>query len=153
FGLLPGIILHFAFDAFWFAMPLFATTAAGIHVQQFAVIVGILIPVWVVLVRRTQARRAVDLPADVLNAAWPPATKAVVEAVPEPVPRPTDISAATVRGVLVAGAVGAILWAVVSVTLPLQRLPIRIGREDAIMTARRALQPAGLGPSWRFLPV
>src|SRR4029078_12827809 len=47
FGLLPGIVLHFAFDAFWFAMPLFATTAAGIRLQQILVVAMIFVPLWI----------------------------------------------------------------------------------------------------------
>ena len=57
YGLLPGVILHFAFDAFWFAMPLFATTAPGIRLQQIAVVVMTFVPVWVLLARRASARR------------------------------------------------------------------------------------------------
>ncbi len=34
FGLLPGIVLHFAFDVVWFALPIFLSEAPGIWVQQ-----------------------------------------------------------------------------------------------------------------------
>ena len=39
FGLLPGIILHFAFDVVWFALPIFLAKAPGIWFQQVMVIV------------------------------------------------------------------------------------------------------------------
>ena len=39
FGLLPGIILHFAFDVVWFALPIFLAKAPGIWIQQLMVIV------------------------------------------------------------------------------------------------------------------
>ena len=29
FGLLPGIVLHFAFDVVWFALPIFLANAPG----------------------------------------------------------------------------------------------------------------------------
>ncbi len=72
YGLLPGVILHFAFDAFWFAMPLFATTAPGIRVQQIAVVVMTFVPVWVLLARRASARRRAEPAAVELNATWRP---------------------------------------------------------------------------------
>ena len=37
FGLLPGIILHFAFDVVWFALPIFLAKAPGIWFQQLMV--------------------------------------------------------------------------------------------------------------------
>ena len=39
FGLLPGIILHFAFDVVWFALPIFLSDAPGIWFQKAMVIV------------------------------------------------------------------------------------------------------------------
>ena len=62
FGLLPGIILHFAFDVVWFALPIFLAKAPGIWVQQVMVVVMTLVPLWVVLVRRVQAGRWTELP-------------------------------------------------------------------------------------------
>ena len=73
FGLLPGIVLHFAFDAFWFAMPLFATTAAGIlRAADRMIVAMIFVPLWIVLIRRIMAP---GVPEDVpRNASWHPAS-------------------------------------------------------------------------------
>src|SRR5437867_2268829 len=88
FGLLPGIILHFAFDAFWFAMPLFAATAPGIRLQQIMIVAMILVPLWVVVVRRVRAgREAAVLDAD-RNLTWRPQPSAVSAHTP-PVPMAT----------------------------------------------------------------
>ena len=38
FGLLPGIVLHFAFDVVWFALPIFLAKAPGIWFQQLMVV-------------------------------------------------------------------------------------------------------------------
>ena len=61
FGLLPGIILHFAFDVVWFALPIFLAKAPGIWFQQLMVIVLTLVPLWIVLWRRMQAGRWTEL--------------------------------------------------------------------------------------------
>ena len=72
FGLLPGIILHYAFDAVLFALPIFLADAPGIWLQKPMVGVLMLVPLWVVLCRRVQAGRWTELsPAD-RNAAWTP---------------------------------------------------------------------------------
>ena len=39
FGLLPGIVLHFAFDVVWFALPIFLSDAPGIWFQKAMVVV------------------------------------------------------------------------------------------------------------------
>ena len=62
-GLLPGIILHFAFDVVWFALPIFLANAPGIWIQQAIVVVLTLVPLWVVLWRRAQAGRWTELVA------------------------------------------------------------------------------------------
>src|SRR5262249_6660769 len=83
FGLLPGIVLHFTFDAFWFAMPLFASSAAGVRVQQIMIVLMIFVPLWVVLVRQVQARRRGGVVDVERNASWqPPPAAAPVGAAP-----------------------------------------------------------------------
>src|SRR6185436_13388707 len=73
FGLLPGIILHFAFDVVWFALPIFVANAPGIWIQRTMVVGVMLVPLWVVLWRRARADRWTALsPAD-RNAGWVPA--------------------------------------------------------------------------------
>ena len=57
FGLLPGIVLHFAFDVVWFALPIFLADAPGIWLQQAMVVLITLVPLWIVLWRRVQAGR------------------------------------------------------------------------------------------------
>ena len=63
FGLLPGIVLHFAFDVVWFALPIFLADAPGIWFQQLMVVVMTLVPLWVVLWRRRQAGAWTELAA------------------------------------------------------------------------------------------
>ena len=72
FGLLPGIVLHFAFDVVWFALPIFMAKAPGIWFQQLMVILLTLVPVWIVFWRRMQVGRWTELSPNDLNAAWTP---------------------------------------------------------------------------------
>ncbi len=46
FGLLPGIVLHFAYDATWMALPLFVSSTGRARVEQLIVIVAVLVPLW-----------------------------------------------------------------------------------------------------------
>src|SRR5258708_11452788 len=82
FGLLPGIILHFAFDVVWFSLPIFLAKAPGICFQQFMVVALTLVPLWIVLLRPAPARPWTELSPSELNAAWtpPPARERPAEA-------------------------------------------------------------------------
>jgi Type II CAAX prenyl endopeptidase Rce1-like len=151
FGLLPGIVLHFAFDAFWFAMPLFATTAAGIRVQQIMVVAMIFVPLWIVLIRRIVAP---GVPEDVpLNASWHPAPIDATST-KEPIATATGgVAPSHVRWVMIAGIVAAAVWIVAVVRMPAQRYALGASRTEAIRATRSALESARLGPEWRFLPL
>src|SRR5262249_17143496 len=48
FGLLPGIVLHFAYDTAWIALPLFVSSSARAHIEQAIVFLVVLVPLWVV---------------------------------------------------------------------------------------------------------
>src|SRR5829696_2698761 len=72
FGLLPGIVLHIAFDVVWFALPLFVSRAPGILIDRTLVVVLALVPLWIVLWRRWQTGAWTELPPALLNGAWGP---------------------------------------------------------------------------------
>jgi hypothetical protein len=154
FGLLPGIILHFAFDVVWFALPIFLAKAPGIWFQQFMVVALTLVPLWIVFARRMQAGRWTELsPAD-YNAAWepPPAPERTIEQITVTQPR----LGATARRVWLA--IGAIsLVAIVAAAArnggnPFGSLPLT--RAQAEAAARQELQRRGvtLGPKWHVMP-
>jgi hypothetical protein len=91
FGLLPAIVLHFAFDVVWFALPIFVSTAPGVWVQQVMVVLVTLVPLWVVFWRRAQVGRWVTLDPALRTAAWtpPPAEPEVETDEPLPIYLPT----------------------------------------------------------------
>ena len=109
FGLLPGIVLHFASDAFWFAMPLFATSAAGIRVQQSLVVAMIFVPLWVVLARRGQAGGAVI--DAVRNVSWQPEPVAEREEAPPSMALDRGLSVGYAKWIMAVGAIAVALWA------------------------------------------
>src|SRR4030095_14905550 len=71
-GLVPGIVLHFTFDVVWFALPIFMAHAPGIWFQRAMVVAMTLVPLWVVLWRRAQEGRWVELSPGARTAAWTP---------------------------------------------------------------------------------
>lgn len=155
FGLLPGIILHFAFDVVWFSLPIFLAKAPGIWFQQVMVVVLTLVPLWIVLWRRAQAGRSTELSPSDLNGAWTP---------PAPAERPAEapalphqqLPAAARTAWLALGAIGLIVCAA---AVALQKDnpfgPLPLSREQAENLARQELQKRGvtLPPKWRVMGV
>ena len=155
FGLLPGIILHFAFDVVWFALPIFLAKAPGIWFQQLMVVLLTLVPVWIVLWRRMQVGRWTELSPSELNAAWtPPAARerpAAAPAVPHQHMPPVARTAW-----LALGAVGLVV-SIAGVARQKDNayggLPVT--REQAENAARQELGKRGvtLTPKWRVMAV
>lgn len=82
FGLLPGIILHFAVDVAFFSIPLFATSVEGIWMHRGVVIVIALLPLWLSL-RWVFAKRGLkEAPATAYNYSWEAPVR------PSRIPRP-----------------------------------------------------------------
>lgn len=152
FGLLPGIVLHYAFDAVLFALPIFLADAPGIRVQQFMVIALVFVPLWVLVWRRLQVGRWTDLsPAD-RNAAWtPPPAAPIPETAPAP---PREVLGGRARTAwLAAGAAGLVGSIAVLATTQSETLSIARGRAAAL--ARQAFESRGavLDGRWRVMPV
>src|SRR5262249_59249083 len=72
FGLLPGIVLHFAYDAAWMSLPLFVASGTRAHIEQAIVILAVLTPFWVVVVNRIRAGKSNEVPEDAFNGSWRP---------------------------------------------------------------------------------
>ncbi len=153
FGLLPGIVLHFAFDVVWFALPIFLSEAPGIWVQKLTVVVMTFVPLGIVLWRRRQSGAWTTLSPGDRNQAWTP------PAAPEPEPAaPTIVQSGLsprMRSAwLVIGALSivACIWG----ALGRERTDMFVlSRTAAADIARSALAARGvtLGPQWRVLPV
>ena len=152
FGLLPGIVLHFAFDVVWFALPIFLSDAPGIWLQKVMVIVMTFVPLWVVLWRRRQAGAWTMLAPAERNAAWtPPSAPEPEEAAPVIVHQ--GLTPLTKSAWLAIGAVSLVvcIWAI---TRQDRRDMFSISRSEAATIARQAVAARGatLGPQWRVMP-
>ncbi|PWB70861.1 MAG: hypothetical protein C3F15_13370 [Holophagae bacterium] len=109
FGLLPAIVLHFAYDVMWFAIPLFAAATPGIWLDRALVIVLTLVPLWIVLARRARAGTWGAASATDRNLAWQP-PPAVETARAAAVPVATGLGGRLRTALGVAGAVGIAAW-------------------------------------------
>ncbi|OQA35171.1 MAG: CAAX amino terminal protease self- immunity [Candidatus Dependentiae bacterium ADurb.Bin331] len=70
YGLLPAIISHTIFDVFWFALPLFISTAPGFLIDKALVIGLSLIPLWMVVRGLFLTGGITDAPKSAYNHAW-----------------------------------------------------------------------------------
>ena len=152
FGLLPVIVMHFAFDAVLFALPLFVSSAPGVWVDQGIFVLILLTPIWVVFSARLRGGRWIEAPAVLRNGAWTPSAPETPEATKVALPRERqDLP----RIPMVAGiaVVGFGIWAYTAVT-PSESPPLDVGRGQAIETARQELSAQGVDPDeWIELSV
>jgi hypothetical protein len=153
-GLLPGIVLHFAFDVVWFALPIFLADAPGIWFQQAMVVVMTLVPLWIVAWRRVQAGHWTMLSPLDRNAAWSPPA-AVDAPVVVAVQRHHALAPLARRTWLGVGAVSFAGAVAISVLARSDSGELEIGRQQAEDVARQALAQRGvvLDASWRVMPV
>ena len=151
FGLLPGIILHFAYDVMWFAIPLFAASTPGIWLDRTLVIVLTLIPLWVVLAGRLRAGAWGEASAADRNLAWQPPPAAEAEG-PAAAPVATGLGGRLRIALGIAGVAGIAAWfglAEFTSDVP----PLAANRAAATAAARAELQARGavVPEGWREL--
>ena len=137
FGLLPAIVMHFAFDAVLFSMPLFLSTAPGAWIDQALFVAIFLAPVWVVLAARIRGGAWIEAPAQLFNGAWQPPAAEPPQAQQQVAPSPrlalprVSVSAAIALA-------GLALWGYAALK-PVESPPLEIGRGAALEIAREAL--------------
>ena len=152
FGLLPAIVLHYAFDVVWFAIPLFVSTAPGVWVDQVLVVFFALAPLAAIGAIRWRAGKWSSLSSDKLNGSWKPPPPVEPEVEPEAPPdRSTPAWAPALRSVLLwggtAGVVVWTLWAQFQTDIP----ELRVDRKQAVEIARGVLEDRGvqIPPTWQ----
>jgi hypothetical protein len=154
FGLLPGIVLHFAYDTTWMALPLFVASGTRARVEQLIVVFVVLVPLWVVLVNRARAGKWKEVPADALNGGWkPPETPEAPRTEVQPPSRVVPaVSPAAHRILPIAGLAGLIAWILAS-PFHADAPAMQIQRTTAIENAREALSARGVQPGsdWTVL--
>ena len=152
YGLLPGIVLHYTFDAVLFAIPILVADAPGIWIQKTMIAVLVLVPLWIVFFRRAQVGRWTELSPVDRNAAWTPPIVIERETVPFEPPQ-TPIGRHARMAWLAIGAVALLALVVTSLRTDTTRLSAT--RHDAETATRRTLEKRGvtLDRKWRVIPV
>ena len=142
FGLLPAIVMHFAFDAVLFSMPLFLSTAPGAWIDQALFVAVFLVPVWVVLAARIRGGGWIKAPANLRNGAWQPPAVELTQTQPQDAPAPRFALPRVSVSAVIALA-GLALWGYAAVK-PVESPPLEIGRGAAFEIAREALAANGV---------
>jgi membrane protease YdiL (CAAX protease family) len=138
FGLLPAIVLHFAFDVVWFSLPLFAANTPGIWFDRSVVILLTLIPLWVVLNGRRKIGEWSEPPAEARNAAFSPQERREDDPEVERAPRAAGLASQAQVVLVVLGAVGLVAW-LVAADFSGDTPRVTIDRGDAVSIARAEL--------------
>lgn len=152
FGLLPAIVLHFAFDVVWFALPLFAASTPGIWIDRAVVIVLTLIPLWIVVRARARTRGWEEVPESARNTAWSPPPLPETSVRPES-PRPSvGLGAGSRPWLYAAGVLGLAGWLVfggVDSHVP----GLETSRGEAVASARAEVRDFGISmpDDWKEL--
>ena len=144
FGLLPAIVMHFAFNSVLFGIPLFLSSAPGAWIDQGIFGLIFLVPLWVTLRARYRGGAWTEAPAALRNAAWtPPAAEAPAEAPPAPARAATALP--TLPAVAGVGILGLGLWAYTAIS-PSESPGLAVGRAEAVAAAREVLAGQGVEP-------
>ena len=74
YGLLPAIIMHFAFNIVLMGLPIFYTTGPGVWFDRSILVLLAFLPIPIILLRRYQIGGWSDLPGRLRNGGWQPST-------------------------------------------------------------------------------
>jgi hypothetical protein len=110
FGLYPAIILHYATDVVYIAMPLFVAKTPGIWIQQVIVIILLFVPLWVVIIARIRAKHWNQLKDEDYNGGWTPPVMTAPKPTEVEESKPGAFGKATARLVMIGGVVGLVIW-------------------------------------------
>ncbi|MFQ5864958.1 MAG: CPBP family intramembrane glutamic endopeptidase [bacterium] len=152
FGLLPAIILHYAVDVVYIALPLFVSSAPGIWVDQTLVVLLMFVPLWVIIRGRLKTKRWGELTEEYYNCSWSPPAKVEPEPVVTKIEEKAVLSTTTSRLLMVGGVLGLIIWLFAS-NFQNQAPPLTIGRKHVKELARKTLTERGieLPETWQIL--
>ena len=111
YGLIPGIIVHFVFNAVLMSTPVFISSSPGMWFSQLLAVLFILLPVWIVLYRRVRMAAAGGRWRVPYNMGWSPPPPPARAAAPSS--RGTAAGSMPPRlamGLLAAGAAALVVW-------------------------------------------
>lgn len=109
-GLLPAIITHFIYDVFWFALPIFVSTAPGAFFNKIIIICLALIPLCIVLIARIKTGAWHTIAPSLFNRAWQPAAEKQIMQQQLPPKQSITLQKHILYSIYVLGSIGLILW-------------------------------------------
>lgn len=150
-GLLPAIVSHVVYDIGWFALPIFVATSKDAFLHALLVVIGALIPIWIILYQRIRAGSWTVLDSKFFNKSWqaPETSSHAQEYIPE---LPHTISRRFLHMFIFASLIAAVGWYRVTLFKQDAR-SIKIDRTAAIENATKYLTANNvtLGNNWSIL--
>ena len=165
YGLIVGIIIHFAFNAVLMATPVFISTSPGMGFSQALTVVLVLLPVWIVLYRRVRMAVSGGNWRVPYNLGWklPPAPSKPSSGRPAPAASAApsfraraagSLHPTVAKGLLAAGATALVVWGF-SENFQTHAPRLESGREQAERAAQEAMAREGFNTesSWKVTSV
>ncbi len=152
FGLLTGILMHFAFDAILMSLPIWITSSKGIWVGRTFFIILFFVPLFVVIYRWIKSKKLVEIKEENLNSSWQPIPKKEKEKIIEEKTQTAGFNQKSLKWIIIFGIIGILLWVGFS-DFHNYYLPLKVSRKEAIETAKAELERQGieLSDDWEIL--
>jgi membrane protease YdiL (CAAX protease family) len=154
YGLLPAILSHTLFDIFWFALPLFISTAAGTIFNKFLVIICSSIPLFIVLYARLKTKKFTEAPGIAYNKTLQPGPKIAADETPlafkEHAPH---FSTGEIRTLILCAVLGSLAW-IGCTQFNQNNYPLAIAQSQAQDATNKMLSKRGFTiaqPQWTQL--
>ena len=147
FGLLAGIIMHYAYDVVMISLQLFTADVPGIIFQRIMVLMFLFIPLWVILFYRFKSGTWISSLTGKYNLDWE--VPLVKENPQEVLPDDNDFviqsNLITYKNMLMLGIMGLSLW-ISTGTFKVDQPKMEITKNEAIHIANKALKDYGFEP-------
>ncbi|MBZ0112928.1 MAG: CPBP family intramembrane metalloprotease [Thermoanaerobaculia bacterium] len=154
-GLLPAILMHFAYDVVWFSLPLFTGDSVSLADRLLVVSITLLPLLWVLFARIRQGNTS-DLSPDLLNAADSRPSEVAQPTMPriEADPAASWSPNLSTRSWVIIGLLGGLVAVLVGDTKT-DAPPLPVTRAQAIESAEAILAQRGvtLGEDWQRLAI
>lgn len=154
FGLLTSVITHFLYDTLLFSIPLLVATGHHACLYRFIVLIGALIPVWIIAIRRFQAGKWDELPAWAFNRSWRPTQKEQSEQIPISQKVVSPFSRWFTAALLGLGVMSLAVW-YWAVPHTQQVEPLWISQKEAVTSGEKTFAQLGIDHTkpWNTYPV
>lgn len=139
FGLLVSVIMHYAYDVFWMALPIFISHGLYIRFNQVAILFFCFFPLVIILYRRLREGTWQELQPEAYNKTWQPTGHSPVtqtrreKAIDVPLSRNKKV-------ILFTSALCSLIFLLFAGRYSSDAPPLKIGRKSAIDLARKMFE-------------